>query len=510
MRLKVAMMGFALALTQVPATGCQMLAGKQLSGSVGTVETFIGGDQHDGVINIREFGAVGDGTTNDAAAFARALDALPSTGGAILFPPGYNYYLDSSSPSDFELANKANITIFSYGQGARITLSKNTMLLAITNVTHFRMSGLHIFGSLQTDGFLGNEVQGRLTVTACTHCEVATNHWENATQAIFAYSSDNLKIHHNSFINTFNPIETAGGIGAINANTWITDNYFLANNIIPGTTSHDDQIATFSGPSGRFVISRNIIDMQGDHPKSCCHGILVDLNASQNGQEQNAQEVIIADNIIRNRLNTTALASIQGGAIEVRGRAPGIISDVIIQGNILHNNGGGIVVNGPASRISIIGNLIDTVPASSGGIGRGIQVQTDKVTTLNISQNIVHNVAYQGIYVRNAARAKIEGNIVTSPGNNGMEISELDMGAISGNQVYDSSGGGTNGARLSNMTDALVIGNTFSGNTGYGLLLAGTQTRIKIIGNSWFKNKAGNFSNGSSSTTVTLIGNDGP
>src|SRR5688500_6076690 len=49
------------------------------------------------VVNVREFGAKGDGSTSptDLAAFNAALAALPSSGGVIFMPPG-NYTLDDT------------------------------------------------------------------------------------------------------------------------------------------------------------------------------------------------------------------------------------------------------------------------------------------------------------------------------------------------------------------------------------------------------------------------------
>src|SRR5688572_9203944 len=45
------------------------------------------------VVSVRTFGAVGDGNTDDTAAFQRAISALPSSGGTVDVPAG-TYVLD--------------------------------------------------------------------------------------------------------------------------------------------------------------------------------------------------------------------------------------------------------------------------------------------------------------------------------------------------------------------------------------------------------------------------------
>lgn len=44
--------------------------------------------RQDGVLSVKDYGAVGDGVTNDTAAVQAAVDAVPATGGVIYFPPG--------------------------------------------------------------------------------------------------------------------------------------------------------------------------------------------------------------------------------------------------------------------------------------------------------------------------------------------------------------------------------------------------------------------------------------
>src|SRR5262249_2589803 len=47
-----------------------------------------------GFINVRDYGAIGDGTTDDASAIANAFDAVGPDGATVWFPPG-TYLVDS-------------------------------------------------------------------------------------------------------------------------------------------------------------------------------------------------------------------------------------------------------------------------------------------------------------------------------------------------------------------------------------------------------------------------------
>src|SRR5699024_1445195 len=47
-------------------------------------------------VNVKDFGAVGDGTTDDTAAFQSAMDTLAATGGTLFLPPGGDYHLVGS------------------------------------------------------------------------------------------------------------------------------------------------------------------------------------------------------------------------------------------------------------------------------------------------------------------------------------------------------------------------------------------------------------------------------
>ena len=61
-------------------------------------------------LNVRDFGATGDGTTDDAPAFQKALDALATAGGGTLFVPAGKYAIASTVSKDFS-GTASSITI---------------------------------------------------------------------------------------------------------------------------------------------------------------------------------------------------------------------------------------------------------------------------------------------------------------------------------------------------------------------------------------------------------------
>ena len=83
------------------------------------------------VVDVRTFGAKGNGATNDTAAIQKAINSLPSTGGTVVIPPG-TYGIDAVTT----LKLKSNVTL---------QMSPTTILGVIPNAAaHYEV--LHIGG----------------------------------------------------------------------------------------------------------------------------------------------------------------------------------------------------------------------------------------------------------------------------------------------------------------------------------------------------------------------------
>jgi hypothetical protein len=100
------------------------------------------------VLNVRDYGAVGNGSTNDTAAFQAAVDALPAFGGAILVPPANTSYVLATP-----VTIRSDITFVGHGpQASRIKATLGAFTWTTTSIhdVHFRdlyiqATGGHIF-----------------------------------------------------------------------------------------------------------------------------------------------------------------------------------------------------------------------------------------------------------------------------------------------------------------------------------------------------------------------------
>jgi hypothetical protein len=95
-------------------------------------------------LNVKSFGAVGDGATDDTAAFTAALAALPSGGGTIQIPPG-SYKLSTvnvNKPVHFQGAHG--------GSGGSVTLLSSSATATMLNVTSegFRLDNVRLASSV--------------------------------------------------------------------------------------------------------------------------------------------------------------------------------------------------------------------------------------------------------------------------------------------------------------------------------------------------------------------------
>lgn len=116
------------------------------------------------VYNVKDYGAVGDGTTDDQTAIQNAIDAAETAGGGIVyFPEGT--YIVSGTPQ----VTGNNIIITGTGSGSKILLASATLNAAGTTIGIWINGGSNVLVyNICVDGNFGNIAKNGTYVTSST------------------------------------------------------------------------------------------------------------------------------------------------------------------------------------------------------------------------------------------------------------------------------------------------------------------------------------------------------
>jgi polygalacturonase len=346
------------------------------------------------VVNVTDFGAKGDGTTDDTAALQAAANALTSNG-SLMFSRGH--YIVSN---DIVFTSLQNINV--YSQGAKITqtgTAKKT--LRFVSCIGVEVSGFHLVGK-------GTEFNG-----------ISTSF--NGVSGIFFEACEDVFVHHNKltnhagggirwttsarrFVITENRVQgigAAGGIASLdNGNdvcigSWVTPNESKDINISYNALS-DTAFGIFIANGSNYVCVGNAIrSIPGQHGfyltaqnnVSIVNNVLEDVEAigiklQVADNNVNVENLTVSGNTIRNAGQT-------GIAFEHTGVTNASFKNAVISSNAIYNSltqSGIIVMN--TTGVLITGNVI-------GKMGQyGIDL---RASTGVISNNLIENTNANGI-----------------------------------------------------------------------------------------------------------------
>jgi polygalacturonase len=225
-----------------------------------------------GYVDVRDYGAVGNGSTDDSAAFQAAHDALPADGGEIYVPPVATYYLLSSG-----LTFTKHVKLRGGGWYGSEILTTTADITLITTTARIQIVDLSVtfFGAAETDGTL-------LKITSS-----AANHGHSIIDSIFVAGGDtqfdidltnNLHVRNSQFLtystycfdleNQSNPdagdsffsnntfAGLAGSNGDIFVNTGGTSSINIANNKFLSSARHVS-ITPNNNNVGNYLFSNN-------------------------------------------------------------------------------------------------------------------------------------------------------------------------------------------------------------------------------------------------------------
>jgi len=247
------------------------------------------GDTALGWFDVRAYGAMGDGTTDDTKALQAAFDAVPATGGTVYIPAGV--YLAKPSKG---LTPKANTVILGDGYSSVIKVPNghNTTgnLLRVTNCDHITVTRIRLDGSRgsQKDAknyglFFDSCVDARIDTVwvhsfngvgiqayNCDSCVVANcASWDNEYHGFECEQCRGCTFtgnsgHHNDRHGIFVSPGEVGGSGSLN-------------NVIMGNSFHENSeygicLGEDAGNRSAFLSTGNMIAVNSVH-KNKIYGI---------------------------------------------------------------------------------------------------------------------------------------------------------------------------------------------------------------------------------------------
>ena len=139
----------ATGVAPIPSDACGLAYTPDFTGSV-TRPTC---EKLEESVSVADFGATGDGVTDDTIAIQAALNSIPATGGMLYLPPG-----TYKTTATLTLLAKSNVTVFGAGMGASVinasAVTGNLMVLGYTSgapspavLNNVTLRGFTLYGS---------------------------------------------------------------------------------------------------------------------------------------------------------------------------------------------------------------------------------------------------------------------------------------------------------------------------------------------------------------------------
>jgi parallel beta-helix repeat protein len=386
-------------------------------------------------INVRRYGAVGDGTTDDTVAFTRAASVAAVIGGAVYVPATDTHYLLTD-----EITLGGGVSVVGDGWGSRIrqaTRDKN-VFIAGNNTT---FTGLHLQGDNVTttaaaDKNCGVYMDGKakVTVTGCFFTR-----FQNG--GVHVRNCQDYKVTGNLFYE--NPYSIASG--ALNGDIVV---YSISTatglrGIIAGNhcLSNNDFGIYFdsNGFDLDAVIANNVVvtcasGVEASSGGNRRHGIIAAYGGAAGGR------VIITGNVCRN----TRLTGIY------RAGASTPVGTHLIVGNHCSANGfsasdslaGGIYFNVAAPGETVLDNLVEDFKGTSNAANGAIVMNNVPVPVIIRGNTVQGSLGHGILLVGTTRNATVTGNtlrnnatadIVAAHSGQGTEGGGHD---ISGNRIF--------------------------------------------------------------------------
>lgn len=471
-----------------------------------------------GWVNVRDYGAVGDGVTDDTGAIQRALATLKNSGGTVYFPIG-----------KYKITNSLRVQgqgIYIKGEGDQSALVIESKLPGIIvngeeGGNRVTIEGLHFTTTIPNGGGDCNIADNKIDYLCITGVEFRTTsgskvsscYFDNLWIGILGRGSFNVTVNDN-FIQD---VQTGMEFGNMGNRDWAEGGHFIRGNRIDrhgrwtnsgagitiaqvhNVTIFENQTRGFSDKSGGGIY------LEGVHRSIVKNNVVI---KAENGIQfvtngnNSVQHNIIEGNIVRD----IHPVNFPGTGISLQadcGSLPGaVISHNIIRSNQVLDSDGGIGLNQPwipypehcdkppkppYVEVNIKFNLIEgnlILRSKTWGIG----IQGGQENT--VQGNHVISNDHNGIDITNgpttAKYNRVLDNYVEYNGSSGIYVHGGAEGTfVSGNMSRWNGGHGIfiEDAQLTQIVDNVCLSNGNSSEDNFGAIYVHLGNRYHIAGN---------------------------
>lgn len=397
-------------------------------------------------LNVKSFGAKGDGITDDTSAFLSAIDALPLSGGALLIPGG----------------------VFIVNG---VTISKSVVVKGVAQATTIKRTTATPIFSFNGAGNLGKLIDlaidgASLVATGVSVRDLETFIMDNVTIkncGIPGYSAghnnsvDGLRLDYvqNVFVTkcTFDSCERDGILGIPAKRLNVSNCKFTNIGRLAVANQHD--MAVTDGPLEAKYLNNYAencgsggFHVETSTSLAVCKGIMIGNTVKNCGNDDWGYGWGIT------------VANFGEGIIQAN-----IIEDYAISGAAA-NYGNGIVTGANGGRVIIAGNIVKRCRAN------GIHVMNCSYPVIVTGNASLYNLN-NGIYCYGSPNIVISSNEVSKNQKEGIYNDNSNAPLIVGNNIIDNSQAGLNvasGLRTRISQNVSIIGNIINGsNHHYGI-----------------------------------------